>query len=149
MVVGQSNSEAGMQAFRWEQGENGQSGVMHPLGVLPGGVYQSIAEAVSLDGRIIVGKSASRSGPQAFRWEDGEMVGLGDLPRREFRSSAYAVSSDGSVIVGRGVGRPGLVAFRWDDEGMKGLGFSPVPYAEALAHWTDAGEVKPGASDSK
>jgi probable HAF family extracellular repeat protein len=42
----------------------------------------SSANAVSKDGKVVVGMSLSNSNYEyeAFRWENGKMQGLGDLP---------------------------------------------------------------------
>src|SRR5688572_5837591 len=77
------------------------AGSLTPLGDLDGGIFDSIATAVSADGSTVVGYSFSTSGFEAFRWTSGGgMVGLGDLPGGAFRSEAHGVSADGSVIVG-------------------------------------------------
>jgi probable HAF family extracellular repeat protein len=87
------------EAFRWTE-ETGMIG----LGDLPGGEYGSTAEAISSDGKVIVGRSGGENGGEAFRWtEESGMVGLGILPSDSgFTpfSGANAVSADGSVIVG-------------------------------------------------
>ncbi len=86
------------------------------LGDLPGPYFFSQANAVSADGRVVVGESESDSpfdgpnkpsptGREAFRWtRDGGMVGLGDLPSSaaNIASSATAVSADGSTVLGYG-----------------------------------------------
>lgn len=98
------------------------------LGDLPGGVFESRAYAVSADGTVIVGASASADGNEAFRWEDGVMTGLGDLTGASpLRSVAYGVSADGSVIVGQsGDGpSPPYQAFRYAAGVMEGLGWLP------------------------
>jgi probable HAF family extracellular repeat protein len=95
------------------------------LGDLPGGSFESAANAVSADGRVIVGSSISAFGLEAFRWEDGVMTGLGDLPGGDFESTAYGISLDGWVIVGRSSGASGGEAFRWEDGVMNGLGDLP------------------------
>lgn len=117
-------------AFRWTE-----AGGMVGLGTLPGedNPY-SRANAVSADGRVIVGGSSS-TGFEAFLWTktDG-MIGLGDLtPGSGFSSEALAVSADGSVVVGlsEGVnvilGPTGTVfsapgAFVWDaTHGMRSI----------------------------
>lgn len=82
------------EAFRW------QNSVTLGLGDLPGGQFNSRANAVSPTGSVIVGRGTSASGAEAFRWENGVMVGLGDLPGGNFLSEALAVSADGSVAVG-------------------------------------------------
>ena len=69
-VVGMS----GGQAFRWTADRG-----MVRLGYLPGGTV-SEANAVSSDGRAVVGNGDSSSGYQPFLWtESGGMVGLGHL----------------------------------------------------------------------
>ncbi len=85
------------------------------VGDLAGGAVDSVAEAISDDGAIVVGGSASASGPQAFRWTAaGGIVGLGDLPGGSFNSHANGVSTNGSVIVGTGVDASNESrAFRW------------------------------------
>jgi probable HAF family extracellular repeat protein len=51
------------------------------LGDLPGGSFISLANGVSADGSVVVGRGASASGNEASRWTSGTgMVGLGDLP---------------------------------------------------------------------
>lgn len=73
------------------------------VGDLPGGSFNSVAFAVSGDGRIVVGVSHSNfsaSPLEAFRWEDGSITRLqlpdGWVPE----SAAYAVSNDGELICG-------------------------------------------------
>jgi uncharacterized membrane protein len=100
-----------------------------PLGFLPEdqpdplSVSFSFAQALSSDGQVVVGSSASTKhadrGDQAFRWTMGEgMQPLGFLPG-ETQSTATAVSSDGSVVVGLS----GLTAFRWTAEtGIEAIG---------------------------
>src|SRR5881275_331543 len=71
-----------------------------PLGDLPGGIFDSRANAVSGDGSVVVGTSSSDSGLQTFRWTSGTgMVGLGVLPGGNL-SDPRGVSGDGSVVVG-------------------------------------------------
>jgi probable HAF family extracellular repeat protein len=75
------------------------------IGDLPGGGFSSGAQAISGDGRVIVGSGQTAAGFEAFRWTAAEgMVGLGDLPGGNFSSGANAVSADGNVIVGAGSG---------------------------------------------
>ena len=97
------------------------------LGDLPGGSFQSVANAVSADGSTVVGRGIGASGTEAFRWTiDGGMVGLGDLPGGEFRSVAFGVSADGSAVVGESSSESSQLApqaFRWTiDGGMVPLG---------------------------
>src|SRR5688500_2532627 len=105
------------------------TGGLIPLGFLPEdqpdefSVSFSFAQAVSSDGQVVVGSSASTKrlerGDQAFRWSvaDG-MTALGFLPG-ETQSTATAVSADGSVVAGVS----GLSAFRWTAEnGLENIG---------------------------
>ncbi len=69
---------------------------------LPGGGSSSVALGVSSDGTVILGRSNSANGNEAFKYENGMMTGLGDLPGGGFFSEARGVSSDGTVIVGQG-----------------------------------------------
>ena len=89
------------------------------LGDLPGGSFYCWAWGVSADGSVVVGRSSSASGGEAFRWEGGEMAGLGDLPGGSFGSYAYGVSADGLVVVGGS--KSGGEAFRWTDLNGNGL----------------------------
>jgi probable HAF family extracellular repeat protein len=101
VVVGQSASAQGLQAFRWHA-ETGMVG----LGALTDGDFFSGATAVSADGSVVVGGSTSSARPngEAFRWtaETG-MLGLGA------RAGRTAVSGDGKVVVG--------TSFRWTESG--------------------------------
>ena len=107
-------------------GSMGVGGVLIPLGDLRGGSTSSFAHAVNSDGSVVVGRSGSASGTEAFRWAaPGGMTGLGDFAGGSFNSLANGVSSDGSVVVGYGeVGGGGIYqAFRWTAAGgMVGLG---------------------------
>ena len=118
VVVGNSDSSIGLQAFRWTASDG-----MVGLGELPGGNSVSDAKGVSADGLTVVGISQSANGHEAFRWTSGTgMVGLGDLPGGSFSSNAAATSADGTVVVGSGIGAAGIEAFRWTSAGMVGLG---------------------------
>jgi probable HAF family extracellular repeat protein len=114
------------EAVRWTE-----SGGMVGLDFLPGGsVIVSLAEAASADGSVVVGRSSSADGTQAFRWTESGMVGLDFLPGGTYSSSyAWGVSADGWVVVGESSSADtafGREAFRWTaDEGMVGLDFLP------------------------
>jgi probable HAF family extracellular repeat protein len=120
VVVGEAPGAQGPEAFRWTQATG-----MVGLGDLPGGVFHSSAQAVSSDGRVIVGFSASAAGnTEAFRWTEGTgIVGLGDLPGGVFYSRAEATSADGGVVVGMAATDPGgATAFIWTPaDGMRSL----------------------------
>lgn len=124
-----------------------------PLGDLPGGVFESLAYAVSDDGTIVVGNSnTGEEASEAFRWTEPEgMIGLGDFPGGFFRSRAVGVSADGSVVVGRGSADDSIVkAYRWTiSEGMVALGDLPGGNMESDAEdVSDDGGVIVGASRS-
>jgi probable HAF family extracellular repeat protein len=116
VVVGESETEAGKRAFRWDA-----AGGIQSLGTLPGH-DESVAWGVSADGRIIVGASSSFSEELAFRWSGGKLVALGDLPGGEKESKALAISTDGSTIVGYSSSKNGTEACVWTADGVQGLG---------------------------
>ncbi|MFT7569483.1 MAG: putative HAF family extracellular repeat protein [Paracoccaceae bacterium] len=98
------------------------------LGDLPGGSITShnggIGRVLSNDGSVVVGRSNSAGGDEAFRWTpSGGMAGLGDLAGGSFFSQALSTSVDGSVVVGQGTSASVREAFRWTEAGgMAGLG---------------------------
>lgn len=105
------------EAYIWTP-SSGMTG----LGILPGTVF-SQANAISADGRVVVGLS----GEHAFRWTaSGGMQLLSALPNGLDDAVARAVSHDGSVIVGDQdvpADLGGYEAFRWTEStGAVGLG---------------------------
>jgi probable HAF family extracellular repeat protein len=109
VVVGQSNSISGYQAFRW----TAVSGMVG-LGYLPGESYSGAAD-VSADGSVVAGGGGSAFGEQGWRWTvAGGLIGLSDPPGSLFPIRGYGVSADGSVIVGPG---SGAQAYRWTAAG--------------------------------
>jgi probable HAF family extracellular repeat protein len=125
------------------------AGTFQGLGYLRGG-SSSGASAVSPDGTVVVGVSASASGTEAFRWTAaGGMVGLGDLPGGSFSSGASGVSADGAVVVGTGSSISGSEAFRWTvDGGMVGLGYLPGGSSSSAADVSADGSVVVGTGSS-
>ena len=133
VVVGysQNNIPAEFGAFRWTEAEG-----MIALSGLEGQVpyenlFYSNAQAISADGKVVVGGRLNiiNSQQEAFRWTLGEgMVSLGLLQGTNF-SEAYGVSADGAVVVGYSGGWYNFEdreAFRWTmKEGMVGLGHLP------------------------
>lgn len=119
VVIGESNSANGREAFRWTQ-----AGGLEGLGDLAGNTFSSAAFASNYDGSVIVGVGRGANGDEAIRWtQAGGMVGLGDLAGGVFNSAAYGTNSDGSVVVGNSNSANGLEAFRWTQAGgMVGLG---------------------------
>ena len=104
IIVGQSDSTRGLQAYRWTA-----AGGMVGLGQLPGST-NSAAIAVSNDGSVIVGTSKSPSDDEtAFVWD--KTHGMRDLKSVLTKvyhlnlkgwklTSAAGISSDGKTIVG-------------------------------------------------
>lgn len=98
-----------------------QAGFTYP-GTLGG--MNSEATAVSADGTVVVGGSATPSTiVHAFRWTSGGgMVDLGNLGGAG-SSQALGVSADGTVVVGNADSIAGGRAFRWTSgSGMVDLG---------------------------
>jgi probable HAF family extracellular repeat protein len=136
-IVGYSVSALGNEAFRWTQATG-----MVGLGDLPGGSF-SIANAVSADGKVVVGSgtsSSSGSGFEAFRWTTADgLIPMGDLPGGSFDSRASAISADGSVIAGQGISSRGTEAYRWTAAtGMVGLGDLPGGSFGSIAYGISA-----------
>jgi probable HAF family extracellular repeat protein len=110
VIVGDSTTASGNEAFRWTAG-----GGIVGLGELSGGAFAGVALDASSDGSVIVGQSESGSGPEAFRWtSSGGITGLGDIAGGVFSSTAWGVSDDGAVVSGRGRSATNR-AFRWTD----------------------------------
>jgi probable HAF family extracellular repeat protein len=109
---------AGGTAFRWTQ-----AGGLQDINPVPG--QASDADAISEDGKVIVGEFQLPSGPyHAFRWTASTgMVDLGTLGGPGSR--ALAVNHDGSVIVGSSFTNQQTTsnhAFRWTAQtGMQDL----------------------------
>ena len=113
VVVGQSSSARGREAFRW----TAEAG-LQALGDLRGGPFESEARAVSADGAVVVGAGSTESGRIAFRWSaPAGLQSLGDLPGGEAHSEALAVSADGATVVGYGTTEAGEEAFLWTRRG--------------------------------
>lgn len=117
VVVGQSDSSWGLEAFRWTSGAG-----MVSLGYFEDS-YTVRALGVSADGSIIVGDSETASGGVAFIWDS--MNGMRNL--RTVLTSDYgldltdwtlntasAISSDGLKIVGYGLHNGNTEAFYAD-----------------------------------
>jgi len=101
VVVGESESGGGVEAFRWTAG-----GGMIGLGTLPGGDFFSTANGVSADGGVVAGTASSSDGGAGFRWTSGGgLVGL-DHPSCSLCGASPAlangISPDGQVVLGSG-----------------------------------------------
>jgi probable HAF family extracellular repeat protein len=96
---------------------------MTALGDLTGGKYFSEAAAVSTDGLVVVGRSHSTKGPEAFRWTSATgMAALGDLPGGAVYSEATGVSGDGTIVVGMSNSTVEADVFLWTaSAGMRSL----------------------------
>lgn len=158
VVVGDAGFAGLTTAFRWTEA----TGTVN-LGVVPadsffGTANASVAESVSADGSVIVGRSLSVStgNLQAFRWTAATgMVGLGALSGGGPDSAAIALSADGSVIVGRSSSANTIFtltreAFRWTSStGMVGLGDLSGGSFNSFANGISAdGSVIVGAGNS-
>lgn len=133
VVVGSSSSALSYshhpyyhEPFKWSVSE-GISG----LGYLPGtnGQYGG-AEAISGNGKVVVGSSSGNNGAKPFRWsQETGMVTLGDLDSSQGnQDSAFGVNSDGTVIVGMSQLGWDRTAFRWTPgAGMQSLGSLLTP----------------------
>src|SRR6185369_15435357 len=100
-----------VEAFKWTT----DTGLV-PLGDLPGGNFDSRAQGISADGRIIVGQGTSNAGVTAVYWDDTGMHDMGTLPQGQYaaQSQCFAANFDGSVIVGASSSVNGTYeAFRW------------------------------------
>lgn len=113
VVVGESWSASGIQAFRWSY-----FGGMVGLGYLPGD-NTSYAKALSANGAVIVGVSDSAAGGyRAFRWTAA--TGMQEIGP----GTAVATSSDGNVVIIEGVND-----LRWTPGGTVALTFPGYPMA--------------------
>lgn len=100
-----------------------EAGRARNLGI-PGGYEEAEAQAISRDGKWIVGRVVSEEYVEAFRWtKAGGMRLLGWLSGQPGESEAYGVAKDGEIIVGYSYGRhSGSEAFIWTEwDGMRPL----------------------------
>jgi probable HAF family extracellular repeat protein len=120
VVVGESASGAGYEAFRWSDVTG-----MVPLGDLVGGGSTQLAYDVSADGSVVVGRGWIAGDSSAFRWTStGGAINLGTLVGSGGVSTAVATSADGSVVVGQSSSAAGPAeGFVWTAAtGMLALG---------------------------
>lgn len=127
VVVGQGESGDAPSPvpMRWTP-----SGGMQPLGVLPNTSGLTTALSVNFAGTVIVGRSITSEGSEAFVWTAATGTqSLGDLAGGRTNSGANDCSADGAVIVGYGQTSPDIgatQAMRWTaSTGMIGLGDLP------------------------
>jgi probable HAF family extracellular repeat protein len=121
VIAGYGNTATASEAASWS------SPLYAPtsLGTLGGANPGSVANGISANGTVIVGRTTTPAGNEAFMWTSGGgMVSLGDFPTGGTDSTANDVSDDGTVIVGGGLHLgPVGEAFRWTSgSGLVGLG---------------------------
>jgi probable HAF family extracellular repeat protein len=155
VVVGESASANGTQAFRWTAG-GGLSG----LGFLSLADPYSSARAVSANGAVITGSSNDAGGVRrAYRWTGGAFTALTTLTCSmcDPVTEGWGVSGNGLVAVGaataRGIGSAPLHVdpVRWPGggTGISDLGNLPAPQdaGDALGA-SDTGSIIAGAHTS-
>jgi len=74
------------------------------LGDLPGGAFDSQANAVSDDGTTVVGRGKDALGCTAYRWTRAGGMQPIPPPGEPVQSDATDVSADGSVIAAHAIG---------------------------------------------
>jgi uncharacterized membrane protein len=126
------------EAFRWTQGTG-----MVGLGYLTEDAYQSGANAVSADGSVVVGYSATPFRSDSFLWTAASgMRSLAPNPE-DHPGEARAITPDGSVVVGSS----GVSAFRWTQAGgMVSLGNLPGATSSSASAVSADGLVIAGGS---
>ena len=111
------------------------------MGLLPGGAFNSYAEAISANGAILAGYGGTTSGTRAFRWTGAYQV-LPTLPGHGYAIGSD-ISSDGSRVVGvSGLGNAAR-AFLWNaalPASVTDLG------VVAGQPWSDAKAISPDGS---
>jgi uncharacterized membrane protein len=91
---------------------------------IPGGYEEAEGQAISEDGKWIVGRAVSEHYVEAFRWtKGGGMRLLGWISGQPGESEAHGVARDGEIIVGYSYDHPtGSEAFIWTEwDGMRPL----------------------------
>jgi probable HAF family extracellular repeat protein len=116
VIVGVGRSSHGGLGDAFREGWRWISGVVTPLGDLPGGSFQSSAAQASDDGSIVIGGSSTGTtdtvtGREAFIWDETNgMRNLRDVLVVDFGldltgwalAEATGISADGQTIVGYG-----------------------------------------------
>jgi probable HAF family extracellular repeat protein len=130
VVVGESESASGTQAFRWTP-----AGGMVGLGFLSGTNPYSSARAVSADGSVIAGTSRGSDGVErAFRWSGGSLTALNrfSCDSCDPVTQGWGLSSNGLVVVGSAVARSG---------GTSPIHLDPVRWAGGGTAISDLGNL--------
>ncbi len=105
------NSSSQDIALRWTNLTNSQS-----MGLLPGGTFNSYAQAIDASGTILAGYGDSGSS-RAFRWTNSGgyqliPVAAGTSPSNF--NLAYGISQNGNIVVGTSGSGSGARAFIWN-----------------------------------
>jgi len=130
VVVGESSSANGDEAFRWDA-INGMIGLEtgDGLDVLAGASYFSQAGDASADGAVIIGTIGNSAFTLGFRWDavDGMQL-IWPFPGEDFDCRPEGVSADGTIIVGTSsAGVNEGESFRWtEDTGITPLENNPA-----------------------
>jgi uncharacterized membrane protein len=123
VVVGGRSSATGLEAFRWTQ----VSGMVG-LDDLPGGTFDSVAEATSGNGAVVVGRGTTAIGSEAFMWTAaGGMKNLADLLRNDNGLDLSHGASSGHLEVATGVSSDGRTIVGW---GSSGAWIATIPVPE-------------------
>ena len=133
VVVGESESSSGTQAFRWTR-----SGGISGLGFLSLADPASSARAISSNGSVIVGSSNDASGVwRAFRWSGGvfTLLNAQSCSSCDPITEGLGLSSDGQVAVGSSAARGG---------GSSPLHLDPVRWAGGGTTLSDLGNLSGG-----
>jgi probable HAF family extracellular repeat protein len=144
VVVGQSESGTGTQAFRWTSG-GGISG----LGFLALGTPFSSARAISANGAVIAGSSNGSDGVRrAFRWSGGVFTALNRFTCSSCDpiTEGNGVSADGLVVVGSATAKTASGPLHVDPVRWPGGGTGIIDLGN-LAATQEVGEAY-GASDT-
>lgn len=116
MVTGSANGTLGNTvAYTWTR-ETG----MVQLPPLDGSTGLFRGQAISGDGRTVVGLASSPDGYRASKWQDG--AGPTHLSEATQYSTTWSVSHDGGVIAGR---QGSNMAAIWTADGIRELGYLP------------------------
>jgi len=148
--IGGRSEDGYLEAWRWTRGRGTEG-----LGDLPGwdggsdAAFESSANAISGNGRVIVGEGQSDYGDEAWLWTRAwGLVPLGFIGGAYPPSWAMGVSRHGWVVVGSSDSPAGFQAFYWTPwTGMIGLGTLGGTIFESHAYGVSAyGNVVVGQS---
>ena len=144
VVVGESESTSGAQAFRWTP-----AGGIAGLGFLAPTSPFSTARAVSADGSVIVGSSNNASGGRrAYRWSASVFTALNTFTCSmcDPVTEGWGVSENGLVGIGSAAARPAVGSLHVDPVRWPGGG-TAIGDLGNLPTSSDAGEAY-GVSDT-